>query len=54
MRNNSSALQVVGGYLVLVGLFVLREITSGALEEAGKELWTWAREKRSRRHLERR
>jgi hypothetical protein len=32
-----------------MGLFVLREITSGALEAAGKELWVSAREKRSRR-----
>jgi hypothetical protein len=30
-----SNLQVVGGYLVVAGLFVLREITSGALKEAG-------------------
>jgi hypothetical protein len=40
----------VAGFLFLAGLFVLREITSGALKEAGKELWTWAREKRSRRN----
>ena len=33
-----SNLQAVGGYLVLAGLFVLREIVSGALKEAGKEL----------------
>jgi hypothetical protein len=46
---DSSSLQVVGGYLVLAGLFVLREITSGAMKEAGKDLWTWVREKRSRR-----
>jgi hypothetical protein len=44
-----SHLQVAGGYLVLAGLFVLREITSGALKEAGKDLWVWAREYRSRR-----
>lgn len=43
-----SALQVVGGFLVLAVLFVLREIVSGALKEAGKDLWAWAREKRSR------
>ena len=49
-----SHLQVVAGYLVLAGLFVLREITSGALKEAGKDLWTWAREKRSRANRHRR
>jgi hypothetical protein len=38
-----SNLQVVGGYLVLAGLFVLREIASGALKEAGKELWNWVK-----------
>ena len=35
-----AALQVVGGFLMLAGLFVLREIASGALKEAGKKLWT--------------
>jgi hypothetical protein len=44
-----SHLQVVGGYLALAGLFMLREFASGTLKEAGKELWKWAREKRSRR-----
>jgi hypothetical protein len=43
-----SDLPVVGGYLVLAGLFVLREITSGALNEAGKELWIWARDRVTR------
>jgi hypothetical protein len=38
-----SNLQVAGGYLVLAGLFVLKEITSGALKEASKERWVWAR-----------
>jgi hypothetical protein len=42
-------LQVVSGFLVLAGLFALRELVSGALNEAGKELWTWVREKRLRR-----
>jgi hypothetical protein len=49
-----SHLQGAGGYLVLAGLFVLREFASGALKEAGKELWTWAREKHSRRDRHRR
>lgn len=43
-----SALQVIGGFLMLAGLFVLREIMSGAMKEAGKELWAWARKRRSR------
>jgi hypothetical protein len=47
-----SNLQVVGGGLLLAGLFVLREITSGALNAAGKELWVWARERRSRGNLQ--
>jgi hypothetical protein len=33
-----SNLQVVGGVVLLAGLFVLREIASGTLKEAGKEL----------------
>ena len=32
-----SNLQVAGGYLVLAMLFVLREIASEVLKEAGKE-----------------
>ena len=44
-----SALQVFGGILLLAGLFVLRELVSGALKEAGKELWVWARDRGSRR-----
>lgn len=43
-----STLQVVGGFLMLAGLFVLREIASGALKEAGKDLWNWARHLRRR------
>jgi hypothetical protein len=37
MYPDLSNLQVVGGYLLLAGLFVLREVASGALKEAGKE-----------------
>ena len=48
-----SNLQVVCGYLLLAGLFVLREVASGALKEAGKELWVWARGKRLGRHRRR-
>ena len=42
-----SIFQVVARYLVLAGLFVLREIVSEVLKEAGKELWMWVREQRS-------
>jgi hypothetical protein len=44
-----SNLRVAGGYLVLAGLFVLKEIMSGALKEASKERWVWARNSGSRR-----
>jgi hypothetical protein len=43
-----SALQVVGGFLTLVVLFVLREFAAGALKKAGEEFWVWARRRRSR------
>jgi hypothetical protein len=49
-----SNLQVAGGYLMLAGLFVLKEITSGALKERGKERWVWARNSGSRRDRHRR
>jgi hypothetical protein len=49
-----SHFQVVGGGLLLAGLFVLREVASGALKEAGKELWTWTRNWGSRRDRPRR
>ena len=38
-----SHLQVVGGFLLFAGLFVLRKIASGALKEVGKDLWSWAK-----------
>jgi hypothetical protein len=40
-------LQIVGGVLVLAGLFVLREFASGALKKAGEEFWIWVRHRRS-------
>ena len=43
-----SNLLVVGGFLLFAGLFVLREIASGALKEAGKDLWGWVRDRGSR------
>jgi hypothetical protein len=44
-----SNLQVGSGYLVLAVPFLLKEVASGALKEAGKDLWVWAREKGSLR-----
>jgi hypothetical protein len=41
-----SALQLVAGFLLLTLLFVVRELASGALKEAGKELWGWTRRRR--------
>jgi hypothetical protein len=41
-----SAFGPLGGILTLAVLFVLRELTSGMLKEAGKELWVWARSRR--------
>jgi hypothetical protein len=41
-----SALQVAARFVLLVALFVVREIASGALEEAGKEQWTSFRQHR--------
>jgi hypothetical protein len=41
-----AALQVVGRWLMLALLFVLREVASGALKEAGKELWAGTRQRR--------
>ena len=38
-----SHLQVVGGFLLFAGLFVLKEVASGALKEAGRELWVWVK-----------
>jgi hypothetical protein len=36
-------LQVIGGFLMLAALFVLREFASGALKKAGEEFWLWLR-----------
>jgi hypothetical protein len=44
-----SELQVIGGVLMLVALFVLREFASGALKKAGEEFWLWVRRGRSGR-----
>ncbi len=43
---DSSTQQVVGGIVLLCAVFVLREIASGALKAAGKELWSWIRQRR--------
>lgn len=42
-----SALQVVAGFVLLAALFVVREIASGALKEAGKELYEAIRRRHS-------
>ena len=42
-------LQIVGGWLLVAFLFVLREIASGALKEAGKELWADVRQRHAPR-----
>ena len=39
-------LQVGGGWLLLAVLFVLREVVSGALKEAGKDIWRRVRQHR--------
>jgi hypothetical protein len=44
-------LQVIGGFLMLAAIFVLRKFFSGAMREAGKEFWLWARRRRSRDHV---
>ena len=41
-----SAFQVVAGFVLLAALFVVRELASGALKEAGKELWVAAKRRR--------
>ena len=44
-----SAVQVVAGLALLVALFVAREVAAGALREAGKDLWRWARRRAGRK-----
>jgi hypothetical protein len=48
-----SSLQPVGGLLLLAGLFVLRELVSGAMREIGRDLWTRVKERRSGEHAAR-
>ena len=43
-----SVLQVVAGAALLVALFVAREVASGALREAGKDLWKWVKQRATR------
>src|SRR4051812_17256754 len=49
-----AALQLVGGFLTLAVLFVLREFASGALKKAGEEFWVWVRRQRPSGHAARR
>lgn len=44
---DGSALQIVGGLLLLAALFVLREFASGALRQAGEDFWERMRRRRS-------
>ena len=45
-----SAWQVVAGFVMLVVLFVAREVASGALNAAGRDLWAWVKRRAGRRH----
>ncbi len=40
---------IAGGLLGLGLLFVLRELASGALREAGEDLWAWGRRRGKQR-----
>ena len=40
--------QLVAGVALLVALFLVREVASGALREAGKELWKSAKRRKGR------
>jgi hypothetical protein len=42
-----SAFGPLGGIITLAVLFVLRELTSGVLKEVGKDVWGWAKRRRS-------
>jgi hypothetical protein len=46
-RLDPSALQLVAWFLLLTLLFVVRELASGALREAGKELWDLLKRRRT-------
>jgi hypothetical protein len=45
-----SHLQGVDGYLLLAVVFAPREIPSGALKEAGEDVWVWAKDRRRHAH----
>ena len=46
-----SAWQVAAGVVMLVALFAAREVASGALREAGKDLWWRVRGSSDRRRV---
>ncbi len=48
-RLDGSPAQVAGGLLLLGILFVLRELASDALREAGEELQAWGRRRGRKR-----
>lgn len=42
----------VGGIIMLVVVFLLRELVSGALKEVGKDAWGWAKGRRAFKPVE--
>ena len=43
-----SAVQAVSGWVLLIVLVVVRELASGALKQAGEELWRAIKRRKSR------
>ena len=43
-----SAPLVAGGIAVVIAVFVAREVASGALNAAGRDLWEWVRRRSAR------
>jgi hypothetical protein len=46
------SLEPVGGIVMLVVVFLLRELVSGALKEIGKDMWGWAKGHRASKPVE--
>lgn len=46
------SLEPVGGIIMLVVVFLLREIVSGALKEIGKDVWGWVKRRRASGRVE--
>lgn len=49
LPDDPPAALVVGGVLLAAALFAAREVASGALREAGKDLWEWVKRQTARR-----